>query len=676
MRIRVKTWTIPIALLVICGLGFGLLIPLLGFFWDDWPAITTIRLLGVDAFWNFYRGERPLSAWTFILFGPLFGTNQLLWHSFTLLMRWLTVLGMWWSLQLLWPKRKTEVTWMAFLFAIYPIFTQQPIAVAFSQHWITFCLYFFSIGLMLFSTRKQRGYLPLTILAMAMSILHMLTMEYFIGLELLRPFFLWIIFEELGASCRKRLQKTFIRWLPYLVLLVGVVIWRLFFMGTFIVDPNDPVLLRSLLSQPLTTSLQLLQLAITELIGNLLGAWYATLDPQKFDLTNSLYVASLALGIFSAILATLYLLNLKADHDQDPVDGKKWHRQAIIVGFLAAIFGSLPIWITDRHVLTGLYGGRFGLAAMFGMSILLVGLLDWFTPRRTPKIILIGVLIGMAVGFHLRSTSTYVNSWVKQHNFYWQLYWRAPYLRPGTALLSMDELFIYVGRSPTSMALNLLYPQPTGSRELAYWFVELPYHVGPLGIPEFVAGKNIRYSFRKYSFTGSSLDGLAIFYEPEGGRCLWVLSPLDRYNPEIPGMTEEVLPISNLERIEPNASSQGYPLVGIFGKEPHHSWCYYYQKVDLARQLSDWGRVVELYDEALEIGLKPENPHERLPFIEAFARTGRWQEAIRQTNKAFQKNHRYAAQLCYLWKRIEGDLEIPAEFNQQLRDVLAPMLCQ
>jgi len=529
---------------------------------------------------------------------------------------------------------------------------------------------------MLFSTRKPRGYLPLTILAMAMSFLHMLTMEYFIGLELLRPVFLWIIFEEQGASSRQRLQKTFIRWLPYLVLLVGVVIWRLFFMRTFGVDPNDPVLLKSLLSQPFATSLQLVQLAITEQIVNLVGSWYATLEPQDIDLTNSLYVASLALGIFSAILATLYLLKLKTDHDRDPVDDKKWHRQAIVVGFLAAIFGSLPIWITDRHVLTGLYGGRFGLAAMFGMSILLVGLLDWFTPRRTPKIILIGALIGLAVGFHLRSTSTYVNSWVKQHNFYWQLYWRAPYLKPGTALLSMDELFLYVGRSPTSMALNLLYPQPTGSRELAYWFVELPYHVGPLGLPEFVAGKNIRYSFRKYSFTGSSLDGLAIFYEPEGGRCLWVLSPLDRYNPEIPGMTEEVLPISNLDRIEPIASSQDYPLDGIFGKEPYHSWCYYYQKADLARQLNDWGRVDELYDEALEIGLKPENPHERLPFIEAFAHTGRWQEAIRQTNKAFQKNLRYAAQLCYLWKQIEGDLEIPAVFEQQLRDVLAPMQCQ
>lgn len=677
MKLQFKTWTIPLALLALCVLGFGVLIPLLGFFWDDWPAITTIRLLGVDGFWEFYRGERPFSAWTFIVFEPLLGTNQLLWHAFTLLMRWLSVVGMWWSLRLLWPHRRSEVTWMAFLFAIYPTFTQQPVAVAFSQHWITYALYFLSIGAMLLSIRKPRWYLPLTLLAMAMSGLHMLTMEYFVGLELLRPLFLWIILSEQDLDLRQRLRATVLRWLPYLAILVAVVIWRLFFMETLGEDPNDPALLYNLFEQPLATLRQLLQLGITEYIVNLFGSWYATLDPIQFDLTDRVYLYSLALGVFSAVLACIYLWYLKPDveADQETSSTTSWRRQAIGIGFLAALLGSLPVWVTERHVLTGLHGGRFGLAAMFGISILLVGLLDWLTPRRLPKIILVGVMVGLAVGFHLRSTSTYVRAWAKQNQFYWQLSWRAPYLQPGTALVSTDELFLYVGRNPTSMALNLLYPQPTGSRDLDYWFVELPYHVGVKNIPDFVAGKPIDFSFRKYSFSGSSLDGLAIFYEPEAGRCLWVFSPQDRYNPEIPALTEEVIPISNLSRIVTGDAPDGYPPSEIFGDEPSHTWCYFYQKADLARQMGDWERVVELADHALASGYKPSNPHERLPFIEAYAHVGNWPEALRQTRKAYEKNARYATQLCYLWGRIDQDLEVPPEFGEELDGLYQQMQC-
>jgi hypothetical protein len=93
----------------------------LGLYWDDWPAIATIRLLGSSGFWDFYQGERPISAWTFVVFEPLFGTNPFLWHLFTLLLRWLTVLGMWWMLQLLGLTAKTKSPgWHSYLPSIRP----------------------------------------------------------------------------------------------------------------------------------------------------------------------------------------------------------------------------------------------------------------------------------------------------------------------------------------------------------------------------------------------------------------------------------------------------------------------------------------------------------------------------------------------------------------------------
>ncbi len=669
MKLRFKTWTIPPALLTICILSFGLLIPLLGFYWDDWPAITTIKLLGVDAFWDFYRGERPFSAWTFILFGPMFGTSKIAWHVFTLVIRWLTVLGMWWSLTLVWPKRKMEITWMAFLFAVYPIFAQQPVAVAFSQHWLTFALYFLSTASMLLSLRKPGWYWPLTILSVLASGLHLLTMEYFLGLELLRPIWIWIVLSKQGQY-RQRLKQTFVRWLPYLLVLVGVMVWRLFFFETFGEDPNAPVLLYNFPSQPIETIARMIQLAAQEILTTLFGVWYLSLESAKFAFNDRLYMASLGLGVISAVVVILYLLRLDVEPGENQADNPPWHRQALLVGFLAMILGSLPGWITDRNVLQGLYGGRFGLAAMFGLSILVVGLLEWLTPRRWPKILLIGLLVGVSASFHLRSTTVYVRSWAKQNLLYWQLYWRAPYLEPGTALVSTDELVLYVGRESTALTLNLVYPQPEVSTDLAYWFIELPRNVGPNRLPKFVKGMPLEGSFRNYTFQGSSLDSVAIFFDPDVGRCLWVLSPLDRYNPEIPAMTETVLPVSNIDRIA-STSAAGHSLpADIFGREPSHTWCYYYQKADLARQMGDWQGVVSLIDEALTKGYKPASAHEWMPVIEAYAHTGRWEEAIDRSKRAFEKNQRYNLQLCFLWERIESDLTIP----QDVREKLAPWL--
>lgn len=675
MKIRFRTWSVGPALLILLGLAFGLLIPLLGYYWDDWPAILTIRTQDLSAFWDFYRGERPFSAWTFIIFAPLLGTSQLVWHLFTLALRWGTVYAMWWCLHLLWPRRSREVLWMALLFAVYPVFTQQPVAVAFSQHWISYALYFISLAAMILAQRSSRWYGLYTLLGLSTAFLHMMTMEYFTGLELLRPLVLWMLLSESEPIKRLRIKAVLVRWLPYLLTFVGVVIWRLFFMEIIGDDPNRPVLLYAMVSQPLGAFLQLLQFALQDLLIDLFGSWYTALSPLEFSLTDRLYLSALAIGIFSAALAIYYMLHIYTDEEKLPANDPRWHRQAITLGALAFALGALPVWLTERQVLSGLQGARFGLASMFGLSVLVVGLLDWLTPRRLPKIILVGILVGLAVTFHYRTAYAYINSWVKQNQFYWQLAWRAPNLKPGTALLSADELFLYVGRNPTAMSLNLSYPQPRGSPKLAYWFVELAHDIGLEGIPQLVGGKAISMNFRNYSFTGSSLDGLAIYYEPDEGRCLWVLSPEDEANPEIPALTEDVLPVSNLSRIEASPLQDGYPPVELFGKEPTHTWCYYFQKAELARQLGDWQEVVRLADEAQSLGYTPKNPHERLPLIEAFAHAGRWQEALRQTNRAFEKDSKYARRLCLLWEKIDRDLEIPAESGLEITALRNEMQC-
>ncbi|MEJ2304955.1 MAG: hypothetical protein P8Y14_25825 [Anaerolineales bacterium] len=283
--------TFPLALLALLVLSFGLLIPWLGFYWDDWPAIMVARLQGIGGYWAFYQVDRPFSAWTFMLSAPLLGVRPVAWHIFSLLLRWVTALGLWFSLRLLWPKRAQAVAWIAVLFAIYPAFDLQPVSVAFSQHWITYALFFISIAAMLLSQRMPHRYRLLLGVGLIAQAAHLLTMEYFIGLELLRPYLLWVVHSDLedpspAPDKRQRLLLVLRRWLPYLLVLVAYLVYRFAFSQLAFEDTSRLVLLQDLVSQPLAGIKQLLGLVVPDLLYTLFGTWSQTLDPSRVDLSQ------------------------------------------------------------------------------------------------------------------------------------------------------------------------------------------------------------------------------------------------------------------------------------------------------------------------------------------------------------------------------------------------------
>ncbi len=676
IRSRLQPYLFPLLALLTCLLAYGLLTPWLGLYFDDWPVITTLHTRSVGTFWEFYRGERPFSAWTYILTGPILGTRPLVWQFFSIFVRWLTVLGMWWSLKGLWPQRRREVTWMALLFAVFPAFDQQAISVAYSQHWMIYALFCVSIGAMIQSIRKPQSFWPWTIIGVLACAFHTFSMEYFLGLELLRPMLLWIIASETMPGFKERLRYSFRKWLPYLGILVIFVLWRLLVLPTEGLDPNNPRLLYDLFSQPLATIVSLTQFAVQDFINILYGAWYKTLDPNVFVLTDRTVLFSILVGVVGAVLAFAFLSRLRTRGDDQPVIPAQdaWLAQAFTLGVAGVILGTLPVWLTDRQTTLGLYGSRFALAGMFGASILTVAALEWLTVRRAAKLVLLSVMVGLAIGFHVRRANDFRWSWTKQTRFYWQLYWRAPDLKPGTTIGSDGEFFPYVGRYATSLALNLLYPSPLPYPQVAHWFYESTPEL--IRHPEIMAqGKPLEFIFRNFHFIGSTLDTVVVYYAPETGKCLWVLTPRDGDNPELPSLSKGMLPLSNLDQIEPERLAAEPPPTDIFGAEPPHDWCYYFQKGDLARQLGDWQRVAQLGDEAQTLGYSPNNPQEWIPFIEGYAYTGRWDEAIRLTQQVHRINFRVDPRLCHVWERILEAGAPPEKYADGYQKMQARLEC-
>jgi hypothetical protein len=80
--------------------------------------------------------------------------------------------------------------------------------------------------------------------------------------------------------------------------------------------------------------------------------------------------------------------------------------------------------------------------------------------------------------------------------------------------------------------------------------------------------------------------------------------------------------LSHIDQNEFNAPSSAPP-AKIFGSEPEHRWCYYFQRASLEAQREDWGSVAQLTDQALEAGFKPIDRSEWLPFLKGLVMVGR-----------------------------------------------------
>lgn len=175
--------------------------------------------------------------------------------------------------------------------------------------------------------RSPKWFWPLTLLAILIQILHVFTMEYFWGLELLRPVILWILYSEQTLNTRQRLRKVFFNWLFYLIILLAGVIIRTTVYVDFENDPNRPDLLYNL-KQPISTLQRIGQLSIQDFINNLFGAWYQTFEPFSIKLTDRVFLFSLLIAFLAGGLIFAYLSRIQPSQEVQESDRKNWVKQA------------------------------------------------------------------------------------------------------------------------------------------------------------------------------------------------------------------------------------------------------------------------------------------------------------------------------------------------------------
>jgi hypothetical protein len=670
-KIRFPEFTIPLVFLAVLILAFGLLIPTLGIYQDDWLFVYNAYARGTLGLWNFFYADgAPFTSFVNMALFAILGFKPLYWHIASLLARWLTVTIFWYTLRRLWPSSPRETFLAALVFALHPFFTLQPLSFVFLHVWLGY----FSLGLsfywMIRSVQEPKRFWPYTILALIFEAVSILTLEYLAGLEFLRPILLWMVARNQEKDLKTGIVKAVKYWIPYLLVFGVYIFWRFFIYKIPIKNRNEPVVIRTLLGNPLEGIKLIVFNLVPDALLIVIASWYNVLNPVSFDWfdrTNLLFTFFSA-GI--AALAFFFFSRQSYDKPDETQTGSLWPREAFWLGLVIVVLGLIPPYVGGLFIneKNPLWNSRFGLASMLGASLMLVAIVEALMTSQKARLVFFALLVGLAVSYHARYANDFRNTWKKQANFYRQLVLRIPSLEPNTALIAEGEFLYHMGDYPTAYAINTMLAEPGADSgdNINYWFFSITSNFASK-IEDFMNGMDIQDRHRSVRFQGKSSQSLIISFEPEQGQCLYVIRPQDSTVRVLPTLLKQAAHLSALDRIHFKKSS------GLFlqeiGLNYPEDWCTYYEQADLARQQGDWDAVAEYWGAAHKRGFAPGAAFEYLPFVEAFARLNEWDKAaeISRELKDAVPAARYT--MCDFWGTLP---EMPERdsFMRQIRNEL------
>jgi hypothetical protein len=632
---------IPAILLLFSVLSFGLFINRQGFYWDDLPYLYLNHSQGILGYPAYMSTDRPFSAWFFMLEGSLFGENALGYHLLALMLRWACAWAFYWVLGLVLRENKAANFISVTLFLVYPGFLQQPISLIYSLHFTVLLLFLCSLGLMLFSIQEPKYYLPLTILSLVFS-LGIFSSEYFAMLELLRPVLLWKYMSKRRGSTDQMKNQTFRVWSPYLIVFIVFLTWRIFI---FKFPTYGPDMLNALIVDSGNTILNLFIKIIRDLYTVIVSAWVQIFFPSFLSSLNVVKtIIWLIISLSSSFLFWLILFKIVPPRKNN---NSQWNRSALLIGIFALILGGIPVWVTGLPVELNFAWDRLTLPFTLGIGLLITGMVFTFIKKNIVRYIFLSILIGFSIGYQLLNTFSYINDWNSMNDFFWQLKWRIPSLEPGTTILTDNFPLKYYSDNSLTAPLNWIYDEKNHSLDLNYMFYFIDVRLGRR-LPNLQKNQVINQPYRSFSFISSTDKLLLIYYDPPA--CVHVLDPiLGVENKAIPLSIKQALMLSNKNLIKENVYSE---MPSIFNKEPGHSWCFLYERADLALQLGDWDEIVHLGDQIPYINEKPSDLSEYFPFIEGYAKTSNFDSAVKLSRLIFNTSPDNNSMQCALWKRL------------------------
>ncbi len=642
-------------------LTYGLLIPWLGFYRDDWYVILAGQGQGTQGIIELFQSDRPFIGYLYALDYRLLGVSPLGWHLLALAVRLVSGLAFLWLVNRLWPQHKTESTLLALLYTVYPGFLEQPIAATYINLLMAVAASVLSLALTVSALRARRpqSAILLTLAASVLTLFYLAIFESMIGLEAARLALMWYLLMQVpGADWRQALRRLFLWAWPYILTAGSFLTWRLFIFKATRHSTDLDALLSEYAISPLRAALTIFIELGKDFFETVFLSWVVplyqlTVNGKYGDLALALLAAGLTLGL------ALYCLRRIGPARAD--EAAKFPLSAIWLGGVIALLALFPINLAGRTISFSGHWDRYTLHAALG-GVLLVGGLVFKFLRKPAQVPFLLALVFAGVVTQIHNAAYYRDFWNYQRSLWWQTAWRAPDLKERTLIYaSLPRNFGYFEDYEIYAPANLIYT-PGAQVNLTADLVNgqtMPYLIN-----QQVKGKTNRGVYVHKNYKNAIL--LAI---PTADSCVHVI---DGRQVELPsfenGTLLSIASFSKIERID-LASSPVVPPEKIFGKPPRIDWCFYYQKITLARQRGDWESAANLAEEALQKGFQPRDYSEWFPVFEAYVNSGNFEAAAKLAPKML-KNREMIVLFC---SQLAKRSDLPVSYNSAY---IQTALCQ
>lgn len=651
-------WEIVISVLLITLVtivAYGFVIPGLGFYRDDWYMIWSAQAQGTQGVIDLFKIDRPFIGLLYALDYSILGKSALNWHIYALVIKLLGGFAFFWLFRLLWPGRRTgEATFATLLYLLYPGFYQQPNAALFINLLLSHTAATLSLALTVYALRVRK--LPVQIVsvlaAMLLAFFYLIIYEAMIGLEAVRLLILWYVTYQQRPAQKwaASILSTLKRAIPYLIVAFGFFYWRVFIFQSSRRSTSVAVLLDEYGASPLHALLTILIETTKDFFDTTIFAWSVPLHQtvtmsQYRDLAESLVLAGLAIGL---ALAYYFWAKRKKWLEDNPEESDHAHRDMVVLGALAVLVTAIPIVVAGRDVSFSFQWDRYTVQGILGVAMFMTGFAFGFIRPPARWVFLFALIVsGVVTQFH--SAVYYRDFWTQTRNIWWQLSWRAPDLQPGTTLIAAPPPgYRFLEEYEVWGPLNIIY-NPGGPLKLSG---QVPFD----GIEaDLASGTRETRKMRSVSVPRDYSSPLLVT-KPTVNSCLHVINgQRPEFPPEEEARISAIAPYSRTDLILTDATPMEPP-VEVFGREPEHDWCYYYQKIDLARQTGDWAAAAKLADEALALGYSAADRSEWLPLIEAYVNVGELDKA-REFAQRIRTNRELHVTLC---DQLKGTSAWPA----------------
>ena len=665
-----ESFIAALLILLTTVITYGVSIPNLGYYHDDWFVLWSGEARGADSLIPLFSTDRPFMGVIYSVIYRLLGDKIINWHLYSLLWRFIGGLAFFWILRLIWPNQKYLTTVMTVVFIVYPGFLSQPNANTKQNHLFGFATALLSIALMLqaMKTNKQGWRLTLILISLLLTANYLWIYEYMIGFEGTRLLLLgYVLFQQGIRDVRTLTPEIVKRIWPYWLVTAGFLYWRVFLFEGERNATDVSGLAGSYFSNFRYMSIRLILETAKDFLDTSVFAWFV--EPYHlFSIASySNLVFALVIAALIALLVILYTAWFKrtGGTEYNEPETPRLLKDFLWIGAIVILFAISPVIFSDRQV--DLYDPykSYGLHPIPGVVLLVTGMMLMLQPSFRRWMLI--ALVGVSVAAQILNADYWEQYWDMQREMAWQLSWRAPDIQDDTLVMAS----ISGGFNPQQDyevwgPINLIY-NPGSAKAPA-----IQAEVLNADTAYNILKKEVKNNFVRDIRLHRDFNNLLLISYPSSISCFHVIDgTLPVYSANESLLLKQVGTYSHADRIIPTGTSP-IPPASIFGSEPVRGWCYYYQKAALARQRGDWDEIGRLYDQVRELNLETDDKSEVIPFFEGLVNLGRYEDAKTLYREQIKGQTEVRFPLC---NTLENDPGYPPEFNYDYPKVYE-LLCK